>query len=112
MAVRPGKMHHDPFLRPWGVGFDRPRRHVREPGPRRQTFTGGPGDDRPCAILAKLPRGSRRILRRNRRFFSNPCESSQISGRPKRGFRILHVFEFRNDLSRENVWLDRAAIVD
>jgi len=60
----------------------------------------------------ELPRGSRRILRRNRRFVSNLWESSQISGRPKRGFRILHVFEFRNDLSRENVWLDRAAIVD
>ena len=27
-------------------------------------------------------------------------------------FRILHVFEFRNDLSRENVWLDSAANVD
>ena len=28
-------------------------------------------------------------------------------------FRILHVFEFRNGLnSRENVWLDSAAIVD
>ena len=28
-------------------------------------------------------------------------------------FRILHVFEFRNGLnSRENVWLDSAAIVN
>jgi len=28
-------------------------------------------------------------------------------------FRTLHVFEFRNGLiSRENVWLDSAAIID
>ncbi len=28
-------------------------------------------------------------------------------------FRILHVFEFRDGLiSRENVWLDGAAIID
>jgi hypothetical protein len=28
------------------------------------------------------------------------------------GFRILHVFEFRDGpLSRENLWLDSAAIV-
>lgn len=28
-------------------------------------------------------------------------------------FRMLHVFEFRNDLiSRENIWLDSAAIID
>lgn len=27
-------------------------------------------------------------------------------------FRILHVFEFRNDLiSRENIWIDSAAII-
>ncbi len=38
-------------------------------------------------------------------------------GRPGNGrtirFRILHVFEFRDGLiSRENVWLDSAAIID
>jgi predicted ester cyclase len=39
--------------------------------------------------LPRLPRNGRRI-----------------------SFRILHVFEFRNGLSsRENVWLDSAAIV-
>jgi predicted ester cyclase len=28
-------------------------------------------------------------------------------------FRMLHVFEFRDDLiSRENIWLDSAAIID
>jgi predicted ester cyclase len=28
-------------------------------------------------------------------------------------FRMLHVFEFRDDLiSRENIWLDGAAITD
>jgi predicted ester cyclase len=28
-------------------------------------------------------------------------------------FRMLHVFEFRNELiSRENIWLDTAAVID
>jgi predicted ester cyclase len=28
-------------------------------------------------------------------------------------FRTLHVFEFRNELiSRENIWLDTAAVID
>jgi steroid delta-isomerase-like uncharacterized protein len=37
-----------------------------------------------------------------------------LPGRGRRiSFRILHVFEFRDGLiSRENVWLDSAAIVD
>jgi len=34
------------------------------------------------------------------------------NGRPI-SFRMLHVFEFRNELiSRENIWLDTAAVID
>jgi steroid delta-isomerase-like uncharacterized protein len=37
-----------------------------------------------------------------------------LAGNGRRiSFRMLHVFEFRDDLiSRENIWLDSAAVVD
>jgi steroid delta-isomerase-like uncharacterized protein len=37
-----------------------------------------------------------------------------LAGNGRRiSFRMLHVFEFRDDLiSRENIWLDSAAIID
>jgi hypothetical protein len=85
MAVRSGKMPTTLFLRPWWSGLtdpadmfasqdpaDKPLREVRE-------MIATMRDPR------ELPRGSRRILRRNRRFVSNLWESSQISGRPKTG---------------------------
>ncbi len=85
MAVRPGKMHHDPFLRPWWSGLTDPADMFASQDPGDKPLREGRETIATMRDPRELPRGSRRILRRNRRFFSNPCESSQISGRPKRG---------------------------